>query len=178
MSIIYCNCCNTGRLCTLCQVTKREDFDRWVAALEEKFGNAAAVARAAGISQGAYTRQVVAGKLGIMPLLKLSLATGESASVVLRRAKKDALADLLEQCYGPPRVMLPALRRVIDEVSDLPESLVELTADWIVHWTAHGLSRESSAGPTLAAKGSTRSKRAKRGNRKVRGKRDEPTTTP
>lgn len=48
--------------------------------------------------------------LGIEPCLRIASVTGTSASVVLRAAGKGACADLLEQLYGDPVVVLPAHR--------------------------------------------------------------------
>lgn len=94
----------------------------WVLELiAERYKTKQAVAAAAGLTQGAFWRQVEEGSLGIEPLLRLALATGEPASEVLRRAEKGELATLIEQCYGPPQPVNPDLRAVIEILRELPD---------------------------------------------------------
>lgn len=90
------------------------------------YGTWGAVARAAGVSQSALSRQARTGTLGLKPLLKLALETGEPASDVLRRAGKGDLAALIERVYGAPRddadrfaILADRLRRLNLDAGDL-----------------------------------------------------------
>lgn len=134
-----------------------------------------------GMSQGAFSRGLDRGTLKTENLLRLAQETGTNASDVLRRAGKGDVVDLIEACYGAPRPMNPSVRRVVDELSDLPEPLVALSADWIQQWKAAGMSRESSAAQGLEKRPAATGKRSKRGNRRARaarGKNDEAGGTP
>lgn len=110
-------------------VTDRQDFDAWIDGLLQRYRTKRALAEAAGLSESAFWRQIRdTGSLGVPPLLKLALATGEPASEILRRAKKGELADLIELCYGAPREVRPAVRDVLVLLEQLPEWAAQMTA--------------------------------------------------
>lgn len=57
--------------------------------------------------------------------LKLAMATGEDAGVVLRAAGKGDIADMLEVLYGPPAEMTltPLQQLAISAIDDVPPHL-------------------------------------------------------
>ncbi len=105
----------------------KSELTVWIEELiRERYGTWAAVAKIVGLSQSAMSRQIRTGTLGLKPLLKLALATGEPASEVLARAGKRDLADLIETVYGAPRddadqftIFAERLRRLNLDTSDL-----------------------------------------------------------
>ena len=99
-------------------------LEEWIASLLPRFHTRHALAEAAGVSDSAFSRQVATGTLGLVPLLRLAQATGESASVVLRLARKHQLADLIEASFGAPRVATRlALELAEATASPLPEAV-------------------------------------------------------
>lgn len=110
-------------------VSERSEFDEWIATLLRRYRTKRALAEAAGLTESAFWRQIRdTGSLGVPPLLRLALATGEPASDVLRRARKGDLADLIEQCYGAPQEQRPEVREFAALTAPpLPAAVVQTT---------------------------------------------------
>ncbi|MCC6989907.1 MAG: hypothetical protein IT181_12960 [Acidobacteria bacterium] len=70
------------------------------AQVRERYGTAQALSMRIGLSLSAFTRGVTAGSLSTESLLRLALETGTAASDLLRIAKKEHVAHLIEQLYG------------------------------------------------------------------------------
>jgi hypothetical protein len=121
---------------------KVSELEEWVTAQIRAghYKNAGKVAKAAGLTHGAFTRQLKNGSLGLEPLLRLSLATGESASAMLRRAGKSKLAALIEECYGEAKPISPAVREVVTLLAQLPADVAQsqamLLRAAVAHWRA------------------------------------------
>lgn len=77
--------------------TLREFVD---AIVKERYGTSQALAMRVGLTLSAFTRGVTAGSLSTESVLRLALETGTAPSELLRIAKKDHVAHLIEQLYG------------------------------------------------------------------------------
>lgn len=65
-----------------------------------RYGTAQVIAGRIGISGSAFSRGVAAGSLSTESLLRLAAETGTPASDILRMAKKEHVAHLIESLYG------------------------------------------------------------------------------
>lgn len=65
-----------------------------------RYGTAQALAGRVGITGSAFSRGVAAGTLSTEALLRLAAETGTPASELLRLAKKEHVAVLIESLYG------------------------------------------------------------------------------
>lgn len=90
-------------------------FGQWVeAVLNQRFGGVRErLAEAIGVTLTTLSRGIETGTLGADTLLRLALVTGRDASEVLRLAKKAEWAALIEECYGQPRPVAPAIREIV-----------------------------------------------------------------
>lgn len=77
--------------------TLRDFVDELVRA---RYGTAQALAMRIGLTLSAFSRGVSSGSLSTESLLKLALETGTAPSDLLRLAKKEHVAHLIEQLYG------------------------------------------------------------------------------
>lgn len=140
---------------TVWQVTHSGALQAWIASLKLKgFDTDRKLAHAAGLSESAFSRQIKAGKLGVKPLLKLALATGEPATLVLEKAGKHDLAALIESCYGAPRPVPPAIRDVVSVLErhpDLAPIVANLVKDLVVARPEPGQSGTPPLVPQAAA---------------------------
>lgn len=100
-----------------------DEFQAWVAGLEDRFGTKLALAEAIGMSLSAMTRGVAErSTLGVENLLEAARIAEEHPSKVLRMAGKSRVAELIEQLYGPgvdslkdsERVVIELWRRITD----------------------------------------------------------------
>jgi hypothetical protein len=107
-------------------------FSEWVqTVLDKQFdGVRERLAEAIGVTLTTLSRGMEVGTMGADTLLRLALVTGRNPSEVLRLAKKDDWADLIEQCYGPPRVESPLARELAEFAASPPlEAFVRLAVD-------------------------------------------------
>lgn len=82
-----------------------------------RYGTAQVIAGRIGISGSAFSRGVAAGSLSTESLLRLAAETGTPASDVLRMAKKEHVAHLIESLYGKAVVSPPTGdQRVVSEL--------------------------------------------------------------
>jgi hypothetical protein len=101
----------------------KSPLQTWIETLidDPRYGTKRAIAKAAGLTESALWRQVATGKLGVLPLLRLALDTGELPSVVLERAGKGELARAIEACYGPARAVSPHVATVLEVLTEFPQ---------------------------------------------------------
>lgn len=85
-------------------MTLREFVD---ALVSSRYGTAQHLSMRIGLSLSAFSRGVTAGSLSTESLLRLARETGTPASEVLRIAKKEHVAHLIEELYGSSRSQLP-----------------------------------------------------------------------
>lgn len=92
--------------------------------IDQRFGTATALAAAIGMELSPFTRGVKAGTLNLVNLLKLAQVAEEQPSKVLRLARKNAEADLLEALYGSGREALtPSQRELIETWEQIPDEI-------------------------------------------------------
>lgn len=85
-------------------MTLREFVD---ALVTSRYGTAQHLSMRIGLSLSAFSRGVTAGSLSTESLLRLARETGTPASDVLRIAKKEHIASLIEELYGTAKAQLP-----------------------------------------------------------------------
>lgn len=136
-------------------------FQTWIAELiSRRFRTATALAAAIGMELSPFTRGVSAGTLNLLNLLKLSKAAGEHPSKVLRLARKDYEAQLLEELYGTPNEapLSPAHRELIAVWDGIPSDVQEHFAVLLRHARSVAQGQRERTGP--ATEGRTQRRRA------------------
>ncbi|HXI11337.1 MAG TPA: hypothetical protein VNM92_01660 [Thermoanaerobaculia bacterium] len=123
------------------------DFRAWVqSVIDRDYGGVAGrLAQAIDISLTTLSRGMELGTLGADTLLRLSLVTGRNPSDLFRLASKPEWAELIEQCYGPPRDVPPLVRDVVALLAALPEAVGEMTRENLQTLRTVGLTRSGSA---------------------------------
>ncbi len=90
--------------------------------LAETFdGNQSKMATALGISNTHIGRLLKTGEAGAETILRLATYTGCDASGLLRQAGHGTIAGLIEECYGPARVLSPDAKAILDALEEFPE---------------------------------------------------------
>jgi hypothetical protein len=90
-----------------------ETFRTFIARLKHRHGTSSAIAEAIGMSLSAFSRGVrLEGSFGVEKCLEIAKLAGEEPSRVLRLAKKERIADLIEELYGPERELYGRAREV------------------------------------------------------------------
>ncbi len=133
-------------------------------------GVAGRLAAAIDLSESAFSRGLTKGTLGIDSLLRLAAVTGESASLVLRRAGKPDIAHWIEAVYGPPKPTLPApIQTVVDFLQNEDERYAPLrqaTLDTGRWWAEQSQTPPPIAEPTFSSRPGAKSKRTRHGTRR------------
>lgn len=99
----------------------------------QRHGTLSELAKAIRMSQARLGRVInYGGSLEVANLLRLAVVSGEPASDVLRAAKKDDVADLIEELYGKPNPPLsPADRTLLEQWHALPPDARDTVGDLI-----------------------------------------------
>lgn len=100
------------------------DLEAWVKRLiGERYGTADKIAKAIGMTSGAFGRGVKRGTLSAENLLQLADLTGEAGERVLRMGGKGDVADLIARLFGAgSTATLPArIRQLAQRIALLPE---------------------------------------------------------
>jgi hypothetical protein len=134
---------------------------------DPRFPTLSALASAAQLSPSAFGRQIKGGSLGLEPLLRLALATGIPASVVLTKAGKGDLAALIEQCYGSPAPVPAHVRAFQETTASLPASVIQAALDQLEAYRVAWLARSNSGNAPPAVPAAATRTPPKRG---LRGK--------
>lgn len=88
-----------------------------------RFKNNEELAKRIGMTLSGFLRATGKSVLKVENALRLARETGESASYVLRISGKADIAQLIEDCFGEPRPLPPAIRDAVEALLDLPGDL-------------------------------------------------------
>jgi hypothetical protein len=128
MAVLHQHCSNkfvSRRFVLVVQMASAlEEWLDQIRRTDPRYPTLSALAEAVQISPSAFGRQIKGGSLGLEPLLRLALATGTPASVVLMKAGKGELAALIESCYGSPAPVPAAVREFQAMTEELPASVI------------------------------------------------------